>query len=134
MFCTSPLVAVELLVGGNYSAARLCYALWTETESTAVRLYYMALHTAMRGECTYESLLVRPIWQEISVSMHEEYGPYLVESLLEFSFLFQTWIRSHNTIVIRVKPVSNLSLHVLTLVNGCSSTLQRCIPGGKPRL
>lgn len=61
MFCTSPLVAVELLVGGNYSAARLCYALRTETESTAVRLYYTAIHRAMRGECAYESLLVRPI-------------------------------------------------------------------------
>ncbi len=54
-------MAVELLVGGNYSAARLCYALWTETKSTAVRLYYMDVQRAMRRECAYKSLPVQSI-------------------------------------------------------------------------
>lgn len=67
MFCTGPLVAVELLVRGNYSAARLCYALWTETKSTAVCLYYMEVQRAMRADDAYKSLPVQPILQETSV-------------------------------------------------------------------
>ncbi len=61
-------MAVELLVGGNYSAARLCYALWTETKSTAVHLNYMDVQRAMRGEYAYKSLPVQTILQETSVN------------------------------------------------------------------
>ncbi len=125
-------MAVELLVGGNYSAARLCYALWTETKSTAVHLNYMDVERAMRGEYAYKSLPVQTILQETSVNAQ---GVFHIMS--NFSLNDQSSFRSCCSRVIPCKTqgrVSNPSLQVLTLVNGCSSTSQRWIPGGKPCL
>lgn len=80
MFCAGPPVAVELLVGGNYSAARVCCALWNETKSTAVRLYYTAIHGAVRRGAmrTYRS------------SQFHQNLTFSVRFVLEQSFSFQT--------------------------------------------